>query len=57
MAEGRSANATRPSERVDDKGKRDRKLRADVFEMPANAGKAQALLDLGRSGDGAFSPS
>ena len=29
-----------------DKGKRDRKLRADVFEMPANAGKAQALFDL-----------
>ncbi len=29
-----------------DKGKRHRKLRADVFEMPANAGKAQALFDL-----------
>ncbi len=29
-----------------DKGKRDRKLRADVFDVPANAGKAQAVFDL-----------
>jgi len=29
-----------------DKGKRDRKLRADVFEMPANSNKAQALFEL-----------
>lgn len=28
------------------KGKRDRKLRADVFDVPANAGKAQAIFDL-----------
>lgn len=29
-----------------DQGKRDRKLRADVFDVPANAGKAQAIFDL-----------
>ncbi len=29
-----------------DKGRRDRKLRADVFEMPANTRKAQVLFDL-----------
>lgn len=28
------------------KGKRDRKLRADVFEVPANTGKAKAIFDL-----------
>ena len=26
--------------------KRDRKLRADVFDVPANAGKAQVIFDL-----------
>ena len=28
------------------KGKRDRKLRADVFEVPANTSKAEAIFDL-----------